>query len=217
MIQHVYSVLTALRIRNIRTTGNYWKIKGKILPCLIFVLKFVINRNIIRNTYRFIEKYLLFAETCVLYIEFYFGFYKIGLTLRELKHINFLMFRYKMSMSCGGGYCDCGDAEAWSQNVHCAIHILGTSSSSTTDGAASDALSRIPDDIKNRAGHVFESVLRFTYELLTADSFLNLPPDLTLKEKGDDFYSMMDNDEEDSFCTVVYNDEVHTFDEVRKH
>jgi hypothetical protein len=30
-----------------------------------------------------------------------------------------------MSTSCGGGYCDCGDAEAWSDFVHCTAHSLG--------------------------------------------------------------------------------------------
>ena len=34
--------------------------------------------------------------------------------------------RYKMSTSSGGGYCDCGDSEAWSQFVHCSTHLLGT-------------------------------------------------------------------------------------------
>lgn len=30
-----------------------------------------------------------------------------------------------MSTSCGGGYCDCGDPEAWSDFVHCAAHSIG--------------------------------------------------------------------------------------------
>jgi hypothetical protein len=33
--------------------------------------------------------------------------------------------RYKMSTSCGGGYCDCGDSEAWSDFVHCSAHSVG--------------------------------------------------------------------------------------------
>lgn len=31
-----------------------------------------------------------------------------------------------MSMSSGGGYCDCGDKEAWKSNAHCTIHLKGT-------------------------------------------------------------------------------------------
>jgi len=30
-----------------------------------------------------------------------------------------------MSTSCGGGYCDCGDSEAWSDFVHCTAHSVG--------------------------------------------------------------------------------------------
>jgi len=30
-----------------------------------------------------------------------------------------------MSTSCGGGYCDCGDSEAWSDFVHCSAHSVG--------------------------------------------------------------------------------------------
>ena len=34
--------------------------------------------------------------------------------------------RYKMSTSVGGGYCDCGDTEAWKAHPYCSKHILGT-------------------------------------------------------------------------------------------
>ena len=35
-------------------------------------------------------------------------------------------FRYKISCSQGGGYCDCGDPEAWTAHVHCTIHEQGS-------------------------------------------------------------------------------------------
>ena len=31
-----------------------------------------------------------------------------------------------MSTSVGGGYCDCGDTEAWKAHPYCSKHILGT-------------------------------------------------------------------------------------------
>lgn len=34
-------------------------------------------------------------------------------------------FRYKISTSSGGGYCDCGDREAWKSDVFCDIHVKG--------------------------------------------------------------------------------------------
>ncbi|KAK8749674.1 hypothetical protein OTU49_015475, partial [Cherax quadricarinatus] len=33
--------------------------------------------------------------------------------------------RYKISTSSGGGYCDCGDREAWKTDVFCDIHVKG--------------------------------------------------------------------------------------------
>ena len=84
--------------------------------------------------------------------------------------------RYKMSSSVGGGYCDCGDAEAWTAHPYCSVHILGTQS------AAADPLAKLPLDIQQRARQVFSGVLKYVYELLTLDSFMKLPGDLQYKE-----------------------------------
>ncbi|XP_033122637.1 E3 ubiquitin-protein ligase UBR2-like, partial [Anneissia japonica] len=35
--------------------------------------------------------------------------------------------RYRMTSSNGGGYCDCGDAEAWKKDVACDLHKLHSS------------------------------------------------------------------------------------------
>ncbi len=119
--------------------------------------------------------------------------------------------RYKMSTSTGGGYCDCGDVEAWSEFTHCSTHILGVIS---TDGG--NPLDKMPQNIQQRAGYVFSSVLKYAYEILVAESALNLPADLTYKveeEKGPLLLKtdLPLEDEEDIYCTVVFNDEVwHT-------
>ena len=42
------------------------------------------------------------------------------------KYIASGFIRYKMSTSVGGGYCDCGDTEAWKAHPYCSKHILGT-------------------------------------------------------------------------------------------
>ena len=46
-----------------------------------------------------------------------------------IKHesVNFNLFinRYKIGTSSGGGYCDCGDKEAWKSDVFCNVHIKG--------------------------------------------------------------------------------------------
>lgn len=118
--------------------------------------------------------------------------------------------RYKMSTSNGGGYCDCGDVEAWKKHAYCATHILGTQS----EGC--DPLSKVPADIQERARHVFSNVLKFAYELLTLDTFMKLPGDLQYKERDRDIDPLLDDllEVDDLYATVLYNDEVHTFEEV---
>ena len=116
--------------------------------------------------------------------------------------------RYKMSTSIGGGYCDCGDPEAWKEHASCSAH-------NTTSGPSSgDPLANIPSDIQTRARIVFSSVLKYAYELLTLDTFMKLPGDL--QYKSGDNVDLMDDllEVEDMFTTVLYNDESHTFDEV---
>jgi len=117
--------------------------------------------------------------------------------------------RYKMSTSIGGGYCDCGDTEAWKDHPYCAVHVLGTQSEN------SDPLAKVPVDIQQRARHVFTGVLKYAYELLTLDTFMKLPGDLQYKER-DSVDPIMDDllEVEDLYATVLYNDEVHTFEEV---
>ena len=113
-----------------------------------------------------------------------------------------------MSTSIGGGYCDCGDPEAWKENAHCSLHIPAP------DAASVDPLANVPLDIQNRARQVFSAVLKYSYELLTLDTFMKLPGDLQYKS-GENIDLMDDLLEvEDMYATVLFNDEVHTFDEV---
>lgn len=81
-----------------------------------------------------------------------------------------------MSVSQGGGCCDCGDPEAWKHHVHCTTHILGTGPSS------GDPLSKLSPDLQTRARFVFSAVLKYIFEMLTTESHLTLPADLTYKD-----------------------------------
>ena len=40
--------------------------------------------------------------------------------------------RYTMSTSAGGGYCDCGDTEAWRAGAYCTVHVKGHADTSTS-------------------------------------------------------------------------------------
>lgn len=115
--------------------------------------------------------------------------------------------KYKMGTSYGGGCCDCGDVEAWKQDAYCQTHKLGLEKKHVN-------LNFLTHDMEKRAYLVFEYVLRYARALLTLEHSPILPADLDSDENlMDDLYSIYKN-QEDSFCTVLYNDETHTFDQV---
>lgn len=47
------------------------------------------------------------------------------------------MFIFQMSTSGGGGYCDCGDVEAWKSDPYCEIHDAKTKPMSDQVGSYS--------------------------------------------------------------------------------
>lgn len=105
--------------------------------------------------------------------------------------------KYKMATSGGGGCCDCGDKEAWKKDPFCDIHIVGTQSEGNNGG-------QLPEDLAERTRIVFNAVLWYAYNLLTYEH----TADLGLRDSDDDLFDI------DTYCTVLYNDEVHTFEQV---
>jgi len=67
--------------------------------------------------------------------------------------------------------------------------------------------------MEKRAHLIFEYVLGYARTLLTLEHPPMLPAELDSDEMLDDLYSIYKN-QEDRFCTVLYNDETHTFDQV---
>jgi E3 ubiquitin-protein ligase UBR2 len=117
-----------------------------------------------------------------------------------------------MSTSGGGGCCDCGDSEAWKDHPNCSLHATQAGANQVK---SVDLLARIPPEIQARARLVFRSVLKYAYDLLTTSSHLNPPSDLTFKDEHPLLSPMDALDSEDQlYCTIIYNDEVHTFDDV---
>lgn len=114
--------------------------------------------------------------------------------------------KYKMGTSYGGGCCDCGDVEAWKQDPYCQIHKLGLEKKHVN-------LNFLTNDMEKRAYLVFQYVLCYARALLTLEHSPMLPVELESDDITDDLYSIYKN-QEDSFCTVLYNDETHTFDQV---
>ncbi|KZC07599.1 E3 ubiquitin-protein ligase UBR2 [Dufourea novaeangliae] len=109
--------------------------------------------------------------------------------------------KYKMGTSSGGGCCDCGDIEAWKRDPFCNLHLPGTQNKESRGN-------KLPGDIAERAVVTFEAVLRYCYDMLSLEH-LSVPADLQVKDKDNDPFSISDN-----YCTVLFNDETHTFDHV---
>jgi E3 ubiquitin-protein ligase UBR2 len=76
-----------------------------------------------------------------------------------------------MNVSAGGGFCDCGDSEAWKQNVHCNLHMPHDKDDQTSN----DILQRLPADLCLRARQLFHILLDFSVHLLCTDNYQTTP------------------------------------------
>ncbi|UJR10060.1 hypothetical protein I4U23_014282 [Adineta vaga] len=109
--------------------------------------------------------------------------------------------RYKMNVSAGGGYCDCGDSEAWKQHVHCSLHLPRDDSNESSE----EILNRLPVDLRQRAKQLFHILLCFIIKLLFTEKYQEIPNELK-----NEFW---DGDHK-RYVTMLFNDEVHTYDQV---
>lgn len=108
--------------------------------------------------------------------------------------------RYKMNTSGGGGYCDCGDQEAWTSHPFCNLH-----SPNEVNQDEKNPIETLPVDLTDRASALFMAALQYIVEILTWNQCDNLPSDLQVEGELNDTY-----------ITMLFNDEVHTFDQVIK-
>uniref|UniRef100_A0A8C2B7D4 E3 ubiquitin-protein ligase n=1 Tax=Cyprinus carpio TaxID=7962 RepID=A0A8C2B7D4_CYPCA len=100
--------------------------------------------------------------------------------------------RYKMHASAGGGFCDCGDLEAWKSGPCCSQHDPGTSVTMETDECVMDP------GLRERAQMLFHLLLRYMTDMLV------------WKET----YELSEEVKEDTYFCVLYNDEHHSYDHV---
>lgn len=95
-----------------------------------------------------------------------------------------------MATSGGGGCCDCGDQEAWKRDPYCEDHVLG---------ALTPTESKIVTERMQKVCAIaFRSILKFCVQ--------------SFQLRGDNT-SPLEYDG-DTYCTILYNDEVHTFEQV---
>ncbi|XP_033110450.1 E3 ubiquitin-protein ligase UBR2-like [Anneissia japonica] len=104
--------------------------------------------------------------------------------------------RYRMTSSNGGGYCDCGDAEAWKKDVACDLHKLHSSLPNQ------DPLERLPLDMQQYTRALFSIIFRYCYNVLTMEVEGSIPEQWKHEKL------------EENFCTMLFNDEVHTYEQV---
>uniref|UniRef100_A0A671QTS3 E3 ubiquitin-protein ligase n=1 Tax=Sinocyclocheilus anshuiensis TaxID=1608454 RepID=A0A671QTS3_9TELE len=100
--------------------------------------------------------------------------------------------RYKMHASAGGGFCDCGDLEAWKTGPCCSQHDPGTSVTMETDECVMDP------GLRERAQMLFHLLLRYTTDMLVWEDTSELAEEVM----------------EDTYFCVLYNDEHHSYDHV---
>uniref|UniRef100_A0A665WWI0 E3 ubiquitin-protein ligase n=1 Tax=Echeneis naucrates TaxID=173247 RepID=A0A665WWI0_ECHNA len=106
--------------------------------------------------------------------------------------------RYRMTTSGGGGFCDCGDAEAWKKGPYCQKHTPIENSKVTEE----DPVAQLPADMVARSYSIFSIILKYAVDLLTWEQEDQLPAEL--KEKGDTYYCMLFNDEVHTYEQVIY-------------
>ncbi|XP_078262328.1 E3 ubiquitin-protein ligase UBR1 [Rhinoraja longicauda] len=107
--------------------------------------------------------------------------------------------RYKMNSSNGGGFCDCGDLEAWKTGPTCIKH---------EHGAAEDTknpASQLPVGVAERAQELFAVLFMYIVEMLIWAEDKELPPGLQPREKTDSYFCVLFNDEQHSFDHVIYS------------
>lgn len=113
-----------------------------------------------------------------------------------------------MGTSGGGGCCDCGDTEAWKRDPACTMHATANPEINSSDDPLgspdSQTSSVINERMRERCTLVFDAVLQYCTQSLRIET------DAALKATTGTGRS----DEEQIYCTVMYNDETHTFEQV---
>ncbi|XP_053191479.1 E3 ubiquitin-protein ligase UBR1 isoform X1 [Scomber japonicus] len=106
--------------------------------------------------------------------------------------------RYKMHASSGGGFCDCGDVEAWKIGPCCSKHDPGAASAMVTDECV------LEPELFERAEKLFRVLLRYVTEFLVWEENFELSAELQPRAKDNAYYCVLYNDEHHSYDHVIY-------------
>ncbi|XP_034537441.1 E3 ubiquitin-protein ligase UBR2 [Notolabrus celidotus] len=108
--------------------------------------------------------------------------------------------RYRMTTSGGGGFCDCGDAEAWKKGPYCHKHTP----TDTNRHSEEDPVALLPADMVARGYSIFSIILKYAVDMLTWDQEDQLPEGLAPPDRVDTFHCMLFNDEVHTYEQVIY-------------
>lgn len=155
-------------------------------------------------------------ETCVVCIDCF----------HKSAHKN---HNYKMSNTDGGGCCDCGDHEAWRQNPACSDHQANDQANlkladfediqmrrrqiEDDKKGILEKISLLPEGYAARFFLVCQASLQYARMMLSWANPLKLPESLNVTDES--LASLMCKEHSsNNFFTVLFNDEVHTYDHV---
>uniref|UniRef100_A0A668W7K6 E3 ubiquitin-protein ligase n=1 Tax=Oreochromis aureus TaxID=47969 RepID=A0A668W7K6_OREAU len=106
--------------------------------------------------------------------------------------------RYKMHASSGGGFCDCGDVEAWKIGPYCSKHDPGAASAMVTDDCVLDL------ELYGRAEKLLRILLHYVTDFLVWEENFELSAELQPRIKDYTYYCVLYNDEHHSYDHVIY-------------
>lgn len=106
--------------------------------------------------------------------------------------------RYKMHASSGGGFCDCGDIEAWKIGPCCSKHDPGAATAMVTDECV------LEPELYERAEKLFRVLLCYVTDFLVWEENFELSAELQPRTKDNAYYCVLYNDEHHSYDHVIY-------------
>ncbi|KAM9777231.1 E3 ubiquitin-protein ligase UBR1 [Neosynchiropus ocellatus] len=106
--------------------------------------------------------------------------------------------RYKMHASSGGGFCDCGDVEAWKIGPCCSKHDPGSSTAMVTDDCV------LEPEYYQRVENLFRVLMQYLTDFLVWEEESHLQPELQPETEENSYYCVLYNDEHHSYDHVIY-------------
>ncbi|XP_063058960.1 E3 ubiquitin-protein ligase UBR1 [Engraulis encrasicolus] len=107
--------------------------------------------------------------------------------------------RYKMHASSGGGFCDCGDLEAWKTGPCCSQHdAASTAVPMETEECV------LEGDLQQRCALLIQVLLRYATDMLVWEEGHELVAEIQPRVKQNMYYCVLYNDEHHSYDHVIY-------------